>query len=265
MAQLAACCVCLLALAAANGGSEVPPPHSLEIKLPPGIDSSRLFVRYALAGDEMGGWIQPRAGVSSFAISTVHDHRPAARIRAILYAPGCAIQTLNVPLSESNNPPYQFVCHPLRAVPISGTLTRCDRFYGSEVKLQARYIVRWANVFLGLREDVITAIPVGDVALPSSDGHFQLSVPDLSQDALAGAADHPGELQIWASQKAGDRVVAQITPAGPEELKARMGGIRIQSEYPSEIVFTPCASSPWGHHDAEGFALRPAPVDACDR
>jgi hypothetical protein len=47
-------------------------------------------------------------------------------------------------------------------------------------------------------------------------------------------------------------------------MKARMGGLKIQSEYPSETVFAPCAADT-PVHDAEGFALRPDIYDACDR
>ena len=239
--------------------------HYLEIKLPPGVLSEDFFVRYALAGDDFGGWVRSRPGVSSYAISTTRQGHPSTRIRAILYAPGCALRTLDLPVSGSNQQPYSFVCEPLSSVFITGALNRSDRLYGREVKLQAKYVARWAQSFLELGKDIVTSIPVGAAAYLSPDGHFRLSVPDLSQDPLAGAPDHPGDVQIWAREKASGDIVAQLIPSGPEVSKARMGGLKILSEYPADTVFTPCAVNPPQAHDARGFALRPDIYDACNR
>jgi len=229
------------------------------------VISESVFVRYLLAGEEFGAWVQPHPGVSSYFITTTHEGRPATRIKALLYAPGCAIQILDLPVSGSNNQQYSFICRPLLSVSIAGALTRSDRLYGREVKLQAKYVARWAQSLLELGDGIVTAIPVGDVAYLSPDGRFRLSVPDLSQDPLAGASDHPGELQIWARDKTSDDIVAQLIPAAPRAIKTRMGGLKIQSEYPSETVFAPCVANPRQLHDATGFALRPGASDSCDR
>jgi len=240
-------------------------PHYIEIKLPPGVPSESFFIRYVLAGEDFGGWGQSLTGVSSYIISTTLDGGPATGIKAILYAPGCAIQTLDLPLSGSTNPQYSFDCRPLPTISIAGALIRIDRLYGREVKLYARYMARWAQAFLGLDDSFVTAIPVGDVAYPSADGRFHLAIPDLSQDPLATAPDHPGELQIWAKDKTSDAIVAQLVPASPLLIKARMGGLKVQKEYPAEVVFSPCVSNPHQPHDKIGFAIRPDVRDPCDR
>ena len=258
-----------LLLGAAVCAGQIPqlpalPSHYVEINLPAGVISERVFIRYLLAGEDFGGWVRPRPGVSSYIISTTREGRPATRIKALLYTRGCAIQTLDLPVLDSNQQ-YSFICQPLSSVWIAGALTRSDRLYSHEVKLQAKYVARWAQSFFGLGDGLVTSIPVGDVADVSADGRFRLSVPDLSQDPLAGAPDHPGELQIWARDKASEDIVAQLIPAGPQVIKVRMGGLRIQREYHSEIVFAPCAVNPPQLHDAIGFALRPDASDSCDR
>lgn len=240
------------------------PAHYIEIKVPPEVNSESFFVRYVLAGDDFGGWVQPLSGVSSYRIGTTLGGRPATGIRAILYAPGCAIQALDLPLSGSNNPRYSFTCQPLGSISIAGSLIRSDQLYGHDVKLQARYLARWAQPFLKLA-DIVTAIPVGDVAYLSADGRFRLAIPDLAQDSLAGAPDHPGELQIWAKDKTTEAIVAQLVPTGPQRIKTRMGGLKVQNEYPPEIVFAPCAAQPHTVHNQLGFAMRPTPSDPCDR
>jgi hypothetical protein len=229
------------------------------------VISQSFFVRYSLAGEDFGDWVHPRPGVSSYFISTAHEGRPATRIKAILYAPGCAIQTLDVPVSPSNNQEYSFVCRLLPSLSIAGALTRMDLLNGHEVKVQASYVARWGQPFLGLDNSFVTGIPVGDVANLSADRRFRLSIPDFSQDALAAAADHAGELQIWARDKTSNIIVAQLIPAGSQVVKARMGGLKIRSDYPSEIVFTPCPEDAHRVHDAFGFAQRTDLSGTCER
>lgn len=238
---------------------------SIEILLPPGLSSERFFVRYLVTGGGIGGWIPPRPNVSSYTIRMTNEGHSTARIRALLYYPGCAIQTFDLPVSDQSSQQYSFVCQSLPNIEIAGRLARSDRLYGRTFRLEARYVARWAQSFLGLDDEILTFIPIGEIADISSSGEFRLSLPDLSEDALAGSPDNPGELQIWAREAVTERPVAQLIPEGLKLEKTRMGGLKIQSRYPSEIVFTPCATNNARVHDAIGFALRPGPEDTCDR
>jgi hypothetical protein len=238
------------------------PSHYFEIKLPDGVASESILVRYVLDSDDFGDWVQSHSGVSSYLIDTTRAGHPATRMRAVLYAPGCAIQTLDLSLVRLDSQHDSFRCESLSNVPIVGTLTRTNRLFGHDVRVQAKYVARWAQAFLGVAD--IPTIPVGDVAQVASNGSFRLSVPDFSQDPLAGVPDYPGELQIWATDRTRDKVIAQLTPVVNSASKTRMGGLRIRSEYP-ETVFAPCAANPPLMRDAFGFALRPDASDACDR
>jgi hypothetical protein len=257
-----------MALLAALCSGQTPrpanPSHFIEIKLPPEVASQSFFVRYVLTGQDLGGWVEPRSGISSYLISTTIEGRPATGVKAILYASGCAIQTLDLLLPGSDNPQYLFTCQPIRSIWLQGAVIRTDRLYGHKVKLQAKYLARWAQSFLGLDDSLVTGIPVGDVAYPSADGRFRLLIPDLSQDPLAEAPDHPGELQIWAREETSDALVAQLVPTDDRPIKTRMGGLKVRNEYPSEIVFAPCPASSARVYDKLGFAIRPDVGDACD-
>jgi hypothetical protein len=226
----------------------------LEIELSPEINSENVFIRYRLDNDDLGGWVQPHPGVSSYWISTLR----ATRIRALLYAPGCAIQTLELSLSGSNNQKYSMTCRALPDVSIAGVLTRPELLAGREFNLQARYVARWAQPFFGFDPQLITTIPVGDIVGVASDGHFKLQIPDFSEDS-------PGEIQIWAREKVSGKIFAQLLPAGPQSIKTRMGGLKLASEYPAEIVFVPCTEHPNRVQDAFGFTLRSNDKDACAR
>jgi hypothetical protein len=236
--------------------------HYIEIKLPSVITSEHVFIRYLLAGDDFGDWVQPRPGVSSYFISTARAGRQATRIKALLYAPGCAIQTMDLPVSAST---YSFLCQPLPNISIAGTLTSIDHLYHRDLKIQGRYIARWAASFFDLDPDIITAVPVGEAANVSPGGHFRLTVPDFSQDPLAGSPQLPGELQIWAIDKPSNQIVAELILTQPESLKTRMAGLKIQSEYPPELIFGFCAADYRRPHDAFGFAFRQDDTLTCNR
>lgn len=142
-------------------------------------------------------------------------------------------------------------------ITIEGRLTRIDRLYGLDVQLEAKYVAHWARQFLGLDPGILTTIPVGDVGSLSSDGRFRMEVPDLSHHADGG------ELQIWAKDKTSGAIVAKLIPTGDQPLKSQGGGLKVRNEYLPEIVFAPCAMIP-PRHDSRGFAMRPAPSEACD-
>ena len=238
----------------------------VEIQLPPSVHSEAVFIYYALIGAPMGTWVQPRSGVSSYLISTMFEGHAADGMKALIYAPGCSIQTRDIPFISSHNKEYEFLCQPLGSLSISGRVLWTDRLYGRGIKLQARYIARWAAPFLGLANEIVLPITVGDAAFLAADGRFCMSIPDLSHDALAGAPDHPGDLQIWAEDPATGDLLAQLVPVGTVDFKTRMGGLKVRSNYPSEVVFAPC-DAPIAHftHDREGFAIRPEVYGACDR
>jgi hypothetical protein len=158
-----------------------------------------------------------------------------------------------------------FVCQSLPTIQIVGKLVRSERLYGRNVRLQARYVARWAQSFLGIAGEIVEFIPIAETNVVLGTGDFRLSLPDLSQDALAGSPDHVGELQIWARDAATGRIVAQMISPGTELERTKMGGLKIQPSYPSEIIFAPCAANNPRVRDAMGFALRPGPEDQCDR
>jgi hypothetical protein len=219
------------------------------IHLPPGVPSETVFIRYVRAGEKFGGWVRSQPGVSSYAIETSAGAVPATGLKAIIYAPGCAIQTLDLRLTGPKDQEYAFLCKPLARVRIEGRLIEARSLRENGALIQARYIARWAHNFLGLTDDSVLVIPVGQTESLSADGHFTISVPDLFHDQLAGSAD--GDLQFWVKDKTGENLLAQLVAKGA----TRLGGLKIPREYPSELVFAACGVSRAPIHD-NGFARR---------
>lgn len=239
---------------------QVPPaaPHYIEIRIPRGVDSASVFIRYVLDRD-FGGWVQPRAEVSSYFIGTTRNGRASVRLKALLYAPGCAIQTLDLPVSGSSVQQFPFVCNTIPYVTINGYFDPPD---GREARIEVKYAARWAQEFLGLGDGIVTDIPVASVAYHPDTGRFHVSIPDLSRDPLAGA-ERAGELQVWATEPASGKILAQLTPVEPRALTSPAGGLKITSEYPAQIKFALCGTPQTGPHDAFGFKLRERVDAAC--
>jgi hypothetical protein len=219
------------------------------IHLPPGVPSETVFIRYVRAGEKFGGWVRSQAGVSSYAIGASIGAIPATGLKAVIYAPGCAIQTVDLRLTGPKDEEYAFLCKPLASVRIEGRLIEARSLREIGAVIQARYIARWAHSFLGLKDDSVLVIPVGETKSLDADGHFEISLPDLFHDQLAGSAD--GDLQFWVRDKTGENLIAQLIAKGA----TRLGGYKIPRQYPSELVFTACG--PYRTPvDDNGFAHR---------
>src|ERR1700761_6108256 len=114
-----------------------------ELRLPHGVASQTFFARYLLNGDNLGGWIEPHAGLDAYSISTLRNGLPAGGIKAIMYAPGCAIRTLSLPLSATTETNYTFECRPASRISLTGLIVPVDSF-PRPVSFQAQYIAYWA-------------------------------------------------------------------------------------------------------------------------
>lgn len=247
-----ASCGFLLMLAASPVWAQV------VIHLPQGVPSETVFIRYVRAGEKFGGWVRSQPGVSSYAIDTSIGGRPATGLKAIVYAPGCAIQTVDLRLAGAKGAEYTFLCKPLPSVRISGRLVEAGSLRNSGARIEARYIARWAHGFLGLTDDSVLVIPVGETNL-TPGGSFQMPVPDLYQDRLAGGSAD-GELQLWAKDRPGENLVAQLIPKNA----TRMGGLKILRDYPPEITFAVCGMNRSPIRDEQGFAHR-SDTEGCSR
>jgi hypothetical protein len=177
------------------------------------------------------------------------------------------LQTIDLPTAGPAAPRYSFTCQSLPSVNLKGTLIKPDQLSGRDINIQVKYVARWAGRFLGLGDAILTDIPLGGTQHSTANGTFQLSLPDFSEDPLAGTTDHPGELQLLGRDASG-KIVAQIIPT-VQFLRTRMGGLRIRKDYPVQVDFAPCSAPHKAvqPHDEFGFSIRTDPresIDACD-
>src|SRR3954447_6815142 len=101
---------------------------SFEIKLPASVQSETFVIRYALTGPfgAYKGWLEQKKDLHSYRITTVLNGKQAEQLKSILYAPGCAIETIDVALKRSAGS-YEFECRPLTSIPVTGKLVRATK------------------------------------------------------------------------------------------------------------------------------------------
>lgn len=253
------CFVALASLCAA----QVPQTY-LEIRLPGGVLSENVLIRYVVAGDDLGGWVKAQAGLPAYRISAIRNGAIASGIKAIVYAPGCGIETIDVAFPEPGNRNYAFVCRPIGSVRISGKIMQAELLAKRDVVLQAKYLAHWAPAVLGIGGEVPLTIPLGGPTPLAPEGRFEFAVPDFASDP--GARARLSEIQIWAVDKSDGTNVAQLFTQGKADAKTRASGLRVQRAYPAEIAFTPCTTGSADRvlHNREGFAIR-SESGPCDR
>jgi hypothetical protein len=88
----------------------------------------------------------------------------------------------------SINDQYSFICHRLESIRIAGKRIQSDWIDARELTLQTRYIARWAPAFLGLGDDLLVIIPVGDAAVLSADGRFRNCIRSVGDTPRAATA-----------------------------------------------------------------------------
>ena len=155
--RLGLCFVALASLCAA----QVPQTY-LEIRLPGGVLSENVLIRYVVAGDDFGGWVKPQAGLPAYRISAIRNGVVASGIKAIVYAPGCGIETIDVAFPNRATGITPLFAVPIGSVRVSGKIMQAELLAKRDVVLQAKYLAHWAPAVLGIGGEVPLTIPLGE-------------------------------------------------------------------------------------------------------
>lgn len=227
----------------------------LEIRLADPVPPKGFVVRYVLYEPAVARFVEAVEGVSTVTVPTTVDGREASRIRAVLFAPRCRLEVLDLPLAGRAVPVQTFQCRPVSSVELRGVVTRTERFANRNVEIGVQYVVRWLDQFPGLGEGPVTGFPFGQPVRLSADGHFRIQVPDFGGEA--------GAFQARARDAETGALVAVLIPE--KSMRVGLGRLQARESYPAEISFSPCLENAAAPKDQTGiFTLRPGIRDGCD-
>jgi len=226
---------------------------TFEVHVPPAVHSADLAIRYFTTGayGVHDGWIEQRPDVTTYVIGTEFQGLPAAEIKAVLYAPGCAVETFSRSLIDAQPREYDFGCRPLATVPLTGIVK--PTIDGREFEIETIYVASWAHAFFGAGYGpIVTTFAVSRTS-PDANGRFSIALPDFAEDPVAGAPGREGVFELWAKEKNTGDTLARLAPG---DFKAEMGGLQVAPKYPRELGFTACGKPQVAGRDAFGFAKR---------
>jgi hypothetical protein len=245
------------------GADDTDPAATLDIHAP-GL-SAGFWGRYVILNklNRISGWITSATDAATYRIAGL-PARPDTHFRAILYVPGCALQTLDIAITERKNYQYSFFCALLPPIQLNGTVTHMGTDQEG-VTLEAKYVASWAASFFQFADGTDTEIPLGNKTSLDSQNEFALPIPDFSKDKLASSSSHFGEIRIFVRDRATGLIVDQLRWASgiPSIQPTKFGGIPITALSGDSLNFKFCETGTWLSHDHYGFALRNNALETC--
>ena len=217
------------------------------IQLPASVPSEQVLVTYCVyAQDAYCSAIPAEPNRLSYSVPATHQGQLVTSLKAILYAPGSAIQTVTL---QAGANAYVFAWRPIPPVSLAGTVAMKDVSYAGEVQLELKYVATWAMQFFGMRDGPVPSFPVGEPVYLKDGNRFEFAVPDFASDPVSAA----GFLHILAKEKGTGNLSALLVPAGS---KTKIDTLKVASFYPPDLAFTICPANASPIHDRFGFAIR---------
>lgn len=219
---------------AANGVAQAQELGRWTIKLPQNLASETVEVRYFLVGafGGYGGYVKQERGVHAYVVNTSYENKPATSLKAILYAPGCQIQTIALELRGASAE-TEFICRELPSVVLTGRIIPPRSFQGKEREVAVTYMAHWAQMFFGVWDGPVASFPVG-TAIPDANGVFRIRLPDFGKDPIAAAKIQEESFSFLLREAKTWNALAALAPV---EARWSFHDLKIQSQYPNELVF----------------------------
>lgn len=207
---------------------------SVSIILPPKVPSENVQIAYYLVGPfgGYGAYAARQFGVTSYQITTVVDGRPTNEFRAIVYASGCEIQRLVIPLSEQSRVSREFVCQPVETVRLSGQIVPGELARYGNAELVFTYMARWAHGFFGITDGFVTHFELAKMS-PQADGRFDVNLPLVSQEATEPQASI---CLMLRDSRTLNHIASSLEPV-ESDLMSEYHCLKIRSSYPIEMKF----------------------------
>jgi hypothetical protein len=222
-----------------------------------GVGSAGVWGRYVFrdARTVRSGWITPRNGQESFEISGLPTDT-AGHLRAIVYVPGCAIQTYDILVEKPGRYSKCFECQAVPRVQITGQLPIMILGYGHPVQIEAKFVARWAAAFFRFDDGTSTEIPFGNAATLDERSIFHMLVPDLRAVVGGGPQGSQGAIRFLVRDRVTGQILDQLRISSPGFQTGRFADLPIDLLRPEGVRLTFLTADHECGHDQFGFAHR---------
>jgi len=209
----------------------------VSIALPPSVPSESVQVSYFLVGPfgGYGGYVAQQFNVTSYQIPTTVDGKRATEIRAIVYASGCEIQKLVIPLTAQSPISRELACQPVQTIRLSGQIVPNELAKYGNAELVINYMAWWAHGFFGIADGPVAHFELEKVS-PHADGRFDVNLPLVSPEAAHSESRSSLCLMLRDSRTL-NHIASNLEP-DDAELRSEGGCLQIRTSYPGEMKFT---------------------------
>jgi hypothetical protein len=209
---------------------------NVSISLMPDVPYEKVFGHYVLYGrfGAFGGFVQkPRSRLLQ--IAAVVQGKPASPIKMFIGAPGCKMETFDIPILNLLDTHESFSCSPAPTVTLVGQISPASLLRDKDTTVSVDYMAGWSCRFFGFADCEVPQISLGTTK-PDVEGIFTIELPDFSTDSNVFGSDSGTELQLILRDVRTYNVLAFLQPES-EALRSASGNLTISTFYTQNVVF----------------------------
>lgn len=226
-----------LLLAVAGFAQTAPQLPAVSIALPPDLSSEKIWIQYVLYGPfgAYGSTVLGKRGSQLLRIAATEGGKPAGRVKMFVWAPGCKIETFDIPLQESSDVQESYPCSPLPTVSLAGLVSGAHLHGKKPLEVSVEYLASWSCGFFELADCMIPQVSLGTANL-DAQGMFHVELPDFSADPTSSESNRGTELQLVLREVKSGNLIAFLEPE-LETFRTSGHCLKIVSSYPGDLVF----------------------------
>ena len=224
-----------------GGGSTANCFERIRVHLPSSVSPKSVNIVYLLEGPFGGhsSQVQPREDKLSYTLPMTTDELTATRMKAVIWAKGCELQTFELDLLHSAERDLTYECLAPSSVLLTGRLLLSDALRKEPHQLAISYGASWICAFFGVADCMVPGFRVATLT-PAADETFTVELPDFTRIPQGATqnmvvSDSSFYLYLLDSKM---NPLHRIRPE-LEDVSAPDGNLRVLPTYPSNLVFVP--------------------------
>jgi hypothetical protein len=231
----------LLVVATLAAAQQTAPSRCIHVHLPANVSAKSVDIVYFLEGPFGGhsAQVQPREDQRVYPIPMSTTELATTRMKAVVWAKGCELQTYDLDLLHSAERELRYECIAPSTVLLTGRLLLNDSLRKKPHQIAISYAASWVCGFFGLGDCMVPGFRVGTV-IPAEDETFTIELPDFSrvpQGFAQGMVVSDSSFSLYML----DSKMTPLRQLRPEleDVTAPDGNLKVLSAYPPDLAFSP--------------------------